>query len=1304
MADLTGPIGLAPTPLNMTDGSWEAAQAAKQKEEEEQLRKTEAAKLNTPKSVNPIQGLLDAGDGAVGRGIKSVLDVAANPVAALNQKIGEATGNQAMVEISKEVRRVSQKAIIGGIEQIANTGDLIGDIAKAGVQKVFGQDVKETENPFSDRYTAANYSLNLEQPKTAIGQFAGSVAQFVVLGKLAAIRAPVFLAKAAQGGKVARAGAAAVNGLIPGAVADFMLTANTDENLSSLASKFIPENHPAHQLMVLAIKENDPFIIKKLKATTEGGVVGAVGDGLIAMLFGRRAAQAAKEAGDSPDVAAAKGVKAMDESLKEADKANAKNVAAEAKQWSEVHKARFDDLQEQKARLDEEEAQILANKGYPDPFDVDDADPEIAAINAKRANIEAEELELEERAYLPYEPDNVRDYSQADASATNSADDINEVIFGQFTGKKGPYKTRSAGNALTDAGIASLNLDSLTEAQLRSFIKRADIKKYAKDLRIQSSDVVKDASETFEAILRAGGLDMESGQLDELLKQVEVKDPNYIDNSMLTPKGIIVTKALIASNAEQLSNLAETIVAKRAAGEPTGNLIERSVDRMTFLLKAHKKMAYETGFNLQMFLYGLVGKAPKRTDYTKSVDSINAWARQVKLLERSGSPEAEKELMQLMNAMMLAQGDVTKQMNFTKAAYMVGTEGAIKGLYNSILSGPITHFRNTLGNSISLGMRPLTEYLGAIGPGVNKKAVRAGTAAGLTTMSRGIGEAWSVAMRTWETGVSANIDYRFVIEDIQTKAMLETMERMADTPGKKVAHGLLKANYDMLNNPWINWPSKALMASDDFFKQMGARYRVGSKAMHDAVLNSADDANVDYMFKQYTKKFEEGFNKVTGEIVDNDLLDYAERITFQQDPGSFINAISNAVDQTGVVGKLFLPFIRTPANIFGYSLDHMPIIGGMVNKMNGTLQAAIDAGDDMLVAEIRGRQAVGTMALMGMVTMMMNTEVTGNLPHDQASRDAWKAENRPPYSILINGQWVSYLAFEPFTSMLSIVADAGRLAKMGAADAASQALSQLGYSISAAFTDRSMLSGFSDIAALIEPDGTQANQWAKFALSKVNTAVPLAGARRALANSISPYTNELRNEVDRMLVAAIPGMANELPVQTNWVTGEKIYSNAGGLFNANSAIRIHKATTNKTLKALTDLGISPMQFLKTGENSVPLKPEQREELSKILFTSGLPKALGKLMDSEGWKAMKDTYTGASPNMDMVVNSEDLPRHIKLVRELISSYKTRALVRLRQTNTEYANELMAAKLTRKNAQKGIRTKVTGEDLMKFGNPQ
>lgn len=1297
MADLTGPIGLAPTPSNMTDGSYEAAEAAKKKEEEEQLRKTEAAKVNTPKSVNPVQGLLDLGGGAVGRGIKSTLDVVANPVAAVTEKIGEATGNKAMVETSKEARRMSQNVVVGGIEQILNTGDLVGDIAKTGLSKAVGLKVEETENPFSDRYTAANYSFGLEKPKTVVGQMASSIAQFVVLGKLAALKAPVFLAKAAQGGKAARAGAAAVNSIIPGAVADFMLTANNDENLSALAAKFVPTDHPAHNLLVLAIKENDPFIVKKLKATVEGGTVGAVVDGLGAMLLGRKAAQAAQAAGDDPDVAAAKGVKAMDDGLKEADKVNAKNVAEEDEQWRQVHTARFDELQARKALLDEEEAQLLARG-------VDETDPAMADLNTRKTDLEAEELELEERAYLPYEPDNVRDYSQADASATNSVDDINEVIFGHYKDLNYSYDKRSANNALTDSGVASLNLDSLSERQLRAIMKRADLRKVAKDLRINTDDVIRDAADTFEVILRAGGLDMEPGQLDELLKKTGVKDPNYNDGSMLSPKGIVVTKALLSSNAQKLSELAQTVVEKRAAGEPTGNLVERAVDRMVFLLTTHKKMAYDTGFNLQMFLYGLVGKAPKRTDYTKSVDEINKWARKVKLLERSGSPEAESELQQLMHMMMLSQGDITKQMNFTQAAFKVGTASATKGFYNSMLSGPITHARNTLGNSISLGLRPLTEYLGAIAPGKANKAVRAGTVAGLTSMSRGIGEAWSIAMRTWNTGVASNVDHRFVIEDIETKAMLDTMGRMAKTPGEKVAHGILDATYNLNNNPWINWPSKALMTSDDFFKQMAARYRVGSKAMHDAVMNSVDDANVDYMFKQYTKNFEAGFNKTTGEILDQDLLDYANRITFQQDPGSFINSISNAVDQTGIVGKLFLPFIRTPANIFGYSVDHMPVIGGMVNKFNGTLDAAIKNNDHMLIAEIKGRQAVGTMALMGMVTLIMNTDVTGNLPHDKPTRDAWKAENRPPYSIKINGQWVSYLAFEPFTSMLSLVADAGRLAKMGAADAASQFLSQVGYSISAAFTDRSMLSGFTDIAALIEPDGAAANQWAKFATSRVNTALPLSGARRALANSLSPYANELRGEIDRMLVASVPGLASELPIQTNWVTGEKIYTNAGGLFNANSPVRIHKATTNETLKTLTDLGISPMQILKTGENNVPLKPEQREELSKILFASGLPKALGTLIKSKGWNALKDSYTGAPPTIDMLTSDEEVPPHIKEIKSLIRSYKTRALVALRRSNTDYANELMAENLTRKNAQKGIRTKVTGEDLLKFGNPK
>jgi hypothetical protein len=270
MSDLTGPIGLAPTPDNMTDGSWEAAQAAKQKEEEENLRKTEAAKLNTPTSVNPIQGLLDMGDGDVGRGIKSVLDVAINPVSAATAKIGEVTGNKGIEDFSNEVTRVSQNTIVGGVEQILNTGDLVGDLAKTGLQKLFLQETEETENPFSDRYTAANYSFGLEKPKTVVGQMVSSIGQFLVLGKLAALRAPVFLTKLAQGGKLARAGAAAVNSIIPGAVADFMLTANNDENLSSLAAKFVPVDHPAHKLLVLAIKEDDPFIVKKLKATVEG--------------------------------------------------------------------------------------------------------------------------------------------------------------------------------------------------------------------------------------------------------------------------------------------------------------------------------------------------------------------------------------------------------------------------------------------------------------------------------------------------------------------------------------------------------------------------------------------------------------------------------------------------------------------------------------------------------------------------------------------------------------------------------------------------------------------------------------------------------------------------------------------------------------------------------------------------------------------------------------------------------------------------------------------------------------------------
>ena len=216
--------------------------------------------------------------------------------------------------------------------------------------------------------------------------------------------------------------------------------------------------------------------------------------------------------------------------------------------------------------------------------------------------------------------------------------------------------------------------------------------------------------------------------------------------------------------------------------------------------------------------------------------------------------------------------------------------------------------------------------------------------------------------------------------------------------------------------------------------------------------------------------------------------------------------------------------------------------------------------------------------------------------------------------------------------------------------------------------------------------------------------LPSSGARRAFANSLAPYTNELRGEVDRMLVSAVPGLASELPIQTNPISGEKIYSNAGGLFNANSPIRIHKATTNKTVKALTDMGISPMGLLKTGRNGVKLNPQQREELAQLLAKSNMSKDIDRLISSKGFQALRASHSGGAVSLSTFADDEDKPPYVQEILEITRAYKSRALDVLSRTNPDYNRALMAAKLTRLNNQKGIRGVVDpNSDFLKFSNP-
>jgi hypothetical protein len=1320
MPQYSGPVGSGPLDPYYTSNEYEKEQAALRAAEEQQVQQTAVQKGEVgPKTVNPLQGVGQALSTDYGPNIYGAIDSAAGALGIqtnlkkqYEQGQKQAKPNKAQEAINKdkgfgaEALRTVTNLGVGSVEATLDTADLVGDVLKVGAAKLTGGKVKPTEDPWSDRYTAAAYSFGLQKPKTQLGQTALKFGELIVLTRAAQRVAPKALLQLGTKGVGLRG--AIASGIIPGAVADFILTKKDDGNFSEMVQNFVPKDNPIYDSLffALATDRTDDVFTSKLKGTLEGGVFNSIADGFGWMIFGRKAAQAALKAGATPEQALAQGLEVGNQAMKEADKANTKNIAKEADRHGEANQLELEDLLDVERNLMDQEAALKA-AGVPD-----DA-PQAVALKETLDDARKALAETDERIANGYYPNDAERNLPQDAAATITEGSPVRAIADQFDNNRGvgikidaTDNVRGSTHMMTDAQFRIQNIKGSAEELIRNVSTRFELQDAARASRDSVDAIVRDAAEELDNFRTALGGDISNDKLLDMMKQSELIDPENTTGRLLSKKGILVTKALVRDTALQINELATNAAAMREAGEFTGNSFDRVVDRLVTLLDLHKYTAYKTGSTLQIFksAVGLdsIDEAASVAKSELTTKEIREWGTKIKNLQRSSNPKAADEMDAFIRAMVLAGGDPTKTVRFWDAARGVGFKQAITGMYQSMLSGPITHLRNTFGNSYSLLERPFSTYLqGVVG---GDKALRASAVAGIHGMATGIQDAMQVALTTLKTGDSVNFNHKFVVEDFETRALLEQINLAARTDAEKIAAGFLESSYNFQNNPWLSWPSRSLMAADDFFKSMAARYRMNSKAMYEAISHSADDADVDTLFNKYIENFSKGIDPQTGRIVDKDLLDYAERITFQQDPGSFMNTFANMLDQSpGGIGKLFIPFVRTPANLFGYGLEHVPFIHKAIRSLGDTLEAAEKNGDMLLAAEIRGRQATGAMLTGSMLTMAIMTDVTGNLPFDPKERAAWKEEGRPPMSIKVGNKWVSYASLEPVNSMLSIVADTVRLAKIGGADAASNVMRQLAYSFAAAYTDKSFLSGVSAIGQMLDPKSMQDPSMMNFVFNSANNFLPYAGARRSLSNALDPYLKETRGELDRMLIAAAPGYGRDVPSVTSWISGKKLNSIAGGLYNAVSPIRIQDVNDNYVAKTLTEIGYPSNSIIKTGVNNIALQPEQRERLSQILFKSGLPKKLDSLFRDKAWQTMSKQWKGRTVTTEMIMGDEEnAPEHIKQVRRIVSAYKKQALTTLFNEDPEYRAQVFQSRDEQIRAYKGDFSVKKTDEFLQFAN--
>lgn len=1281
--------------------------AALQQAEAERQRK---AKLDAT-MVNPAQPIQGA--------IRGVTEAST----AITDRL-KGTPLEGPAEFGQELRRATLKGFAGIAEGVLNVG----------TQAVM--DLTVNRNKEKDEYLRAAWDFGVA-PKTQAGQAAAKVLSFIIgtrlagralgpVGKLGAAPIP----KGLKGGAklAAQTRKLVTDGLIPGAVADFILTDPREGNLSSSIQDLVPEQYRDNVAFALAAKEEDNPWVNRLRSTFEGGPLNAAGNGITALIFGNKAARKVLEAGGSRDEALGVGIKAAADKSEELMKADIDAQELERVRWTDAQEKEMLNLQSREANITERLSGL------------DPEDDVAIKLGDELEQVRLAQADLENTIFEGADPNVKYEYWESQA-AIRTADDINDVVAKQIELENGYTRPQSetgfvpgkqishggGGKVFTDAQLRIMNVSEGAEEVIKKYQKQIDFKQIARKSGRTVDQVVADATriytdfmdslKSYDDIVSEGDLIKKLSEVGGTLEEAKGVFP--------TPEGNIAVKAIASDLSAQIYDIAygaEEIDFTQLGG---ANNFDRIVDRFTGLLEIYKAGAQYQGSGLNAYKIRIGADTPGEAaealrefegEDTLTIRQIRKWASDIKDAFRRGDADAQDQLRALTRAMVLAGGDPSKTISFGRTAIEIFGKNQMGVFYNSILSGTKTMIRN-LSAAYRLVEAPTSITLMGMRKG-DPALVRAGMA-GFHAITTSTQEAFTVAAKTWKSGIPQTWTPKMVVEQAEMAAMIESMEKMAKNPREEMAVGFLKGHMRIAQ--WFDFPSKILMSTDDALKTILVRQRIAEQSMYKAMTESKDPMDVAGKVKAYMTEYSRFIDPQTGKVKDAGLQKYAEIGTFQEDPGIGINSLSMFLENmpfVGPLGKLVVPFLRTPANILRYQVQHTPLVG----KYAGEYLAVKQSGDALRMAEYEGREMIGAMTIAVGAGLAANELITGNLPADPRERTRWRTLGIRPRSVKIGDRWVSYNTLEPLSNILAASADLVMLAKSGLnEDWVENLAGQLGLAIAASLTEKSYFAGLEALSNFTNPNELLKGETVlKGLLQTGNNMVPLAGTRRAFANSLDPYMREYDNEFQRAAAAAIPFYSLSLPEKINVLTGKPLNSPNGGVWNALVPFETSPDNKDPVAKMLMEAEFNWSDTLDTSPTGYRLSGDEKSYIRNEMSRNGLRQQLDELRKLDWFKRDLANWKKRSIG-DIGTDRNQWPRFYTEIQNIWESSRTRAFNRMEAENIETGQKAIELRKAQTNIQAGqydLSKPLTAEDLstadeagatqvynelMKFANP-
>lgn len=1185
------------------------------------------------------------------------------------------------LEAPLDVLRVPAKAALAGVEGVLN------------IASQAGLDLSVNQGKEPDQYIRASWDFGLT-PKTKVGKFAANILGFAVttrqvgkrLGKLEGIgQTPIPEGLKGAQWWAAKGKRIITDGLIPGAIADFILTDPTDGNISRSIQQLFPEEYHDAAWFALAADPDDNPWLNRFKSTLEGGPLNAVGNTVAGLFKARSVAQAVKKAGGSNEEAVAKGVDVFTKETDAAAKSADISDAEEGIRWSEASETELNHILNREAALNEDLARI-------DP----DLEPEEAIrIDEELKALQVEKADLESRIYENADPDVKREFWETQAS-TNPAKPTQTVIdqtIGSIADDGTGRISRAARNrtVFTDAQVRIMNLDDGQKSVIDEFQRKIDFKEVAR----KTGRTVDELKATAESILNR--VDDKLKDFDEVMSEQDLlRALAEAGGTLVEPKGTFATaegaitvKTLIDDFSKKIFDIAYAAEELDYSSIGGFNNYDRLIDRFVGLLGIYKESASYHGSGLNGFKVRLKAALSGKEQVMREMEEadeltygqLKKWADKIKQLSRSGDPEAKEQLRSMTRAMVLANGDPANTISYAKAVFNLWRGGAENIFYNNMLSGFKTMVRNMSGIT-RVVLDPAAIALRGTFAG-DEAQVQAGLA-GLNAIHSSIGEAWKIAKIAFKSETSITGTSQNIIDKAQVEAGIQMMEQMAANDLERIGVGFAK--FTVRFGQALNLPGKLLMSQDDFVKTIIARQRIAEMATLDAFKEAPNVSDrADFVMK-YMEKYSKYIDPQSGKILDKGLAVYADIGTFQDNPGAAVNAFTSFIDNIPF-GRYLVPFIRTPANIMRYQIEYLPLL----SKFSKKYTEAVKNGDELMVAELEGRQAVGSLVFATAFGLGLTGNWTGNLPIDPAERQRWKTLGIRPRSVKVGSMWVSYNVIEPLNNIIAAAVDLSTWAKLfgeenvGGQEILERFAGQLTLAIAASFTEKSYFANFEALSSFIDvgqmtPDKVQ-SMMAGFAYTQT---VPWAMGVRGFANSFDSYMREYDNEWQRVFVGNLPILRNQLPAMIDVLTGKPMKNPNGNLWNANMPFEVSVDQDDPVKNMLMKARYNWRDNLDTYKG-ISLNGEQKKFVREQMYESGLRKDLSHLMKQEWFQKDMDKFRNRPINFN---DPDAQPRFYRSIAEAFTSAKQTAFARLEAADAKFADELRQRRITTAEYRVGI----------------